>query len=464
MEPNTNSDEARWRGRPALSAAIRAFVFLAPVGAAVGASAVVAGILGNPRSGAELAWHLAIILGSSTLVLVGTDRLARRLMPLAVLLRLSLAFPKEAPNRLRIARRAASTRDLEERVLRARVDGVVDEPVRAAEQILELIAAVESHDRATRGHSERVRLYTDMLAGQLALPPRDRDRLRWAAMLHDVGKLEVPSKVLNKPSKLTNHEWEHIRGHPDAGARLIAPLREWLGPWAAAVEEHHERYDGAGYPRGISGSDISLGGRIVAVTDSYETMTAHRPYRRARSSAKARAELVRCSATHFDPTIVRAFLEISIRRLTLVSGPLSWLAQTPLLNGVQQIAGAAGRAGSSAAVGGALALTLGPVVPPHGGAPTHARPAVRHAAEIRTPVTPPPSAFVAESISPSASPTRDPKIDPSDDPSPSPTTSWKPAPIPTPTPTRRPDVKATPSPSPSEDPAAETLATDRTID
>jgi hypothetical protein len=358
---------------------------------------------------------------------MATDRLARRLLPLAVLLRLSLAFPNEAPSRIALARRAASTRDLEARVEAAHRHGVADEPTRAAEQILSLVAAVEAHDRATRGHSERVRIYTDLLALELRLSQRDCDRLRWSALLHDVGKLEVPKKVLNKPSKLTTHEWSLVQRHPDEGARLTAPLRDWLGRWAIAIEQHHEKFDGTGYPRGLAGHDISLGGRIVAVADSYETMTASRPYRRARSAAKARAELVACSGTHFDPQIVRAFLEISVRRLTFASGPLSWLAQVPLFRQLEQVATVAGQAAGRAAVTTTLALT--PVV---------ANPA---APAVAGPKTPP----VATSAT--ASPAADPVASTSPAPAPSPERTVTASPTPSPSPS--PSGKKRPSPSPS---------------
>jgi hypothetical protein len=365
----------------------------------------------------------------STLALVITDRLARRLLPLAVLLRLSLAFPDEAPSRIALARRAASTRDLEARVETARRDGVDDEPTRAAEQILSLVAAVEAHDRATRGHSERVRIYTDLTADELHLSGDDRDRLRWAALLHDVGKLRVPAKVLNKPAKLTKREWGIVQKHPDEGARLTSPLRAWLGPWASAIEQHHERFDGTGYPRGLEGAGISLGGRIVAVADCYETMTASRPYMRARTAAKARAELVECSGTHFDPTIVRAFLRVSVRRLAWASGPLSWIVQMPFFRGLEAVAGVAGEAARSAATAGALTFAMTPGL--GGGAPAVAAPAT-------------PSARPTASASAKAAPPHVVAVSQTAEPSPSPTATARPKESPTPEPDPRPTPPATP--------------------
>lgn len=353
----------RWRGRPVLSASLRLFIVLAPIGAAFGASVLCANGLPHADGGLELAINWIVTLLASTASLLGVDRAARRLLPLAVLLQLSLAFPKEAPSRFRIARRALNLRDLQARVETARREGVNTEPIQAASDMLALIAAVESHDRATRGHSERVRVLTDLVSEEMRLSPRDRDRLRWAALLHDVGKIAVPAKILNKPGKLTREEWEHIHRHPRVGSRLIAPLRAWLGEWAAAVEEHHERWDGKGYPQGLAGERISLGGRIVAVTDAYETMTGARSYRRPMSPAAAREELVACTGDQFDPHVVRAFLQISVKRLGLATGPLAWLAQVPVLMGLGSAVGAVGQSISgAAAAGAALAIAVAPVV------------------------------------------------------------------------------------------------------
>ena len=342
--------EERWHGRPVLSAGLRSVVFAGPIAAAVAVSILVGSNLPHAAGVGSRLLRWAVLLVVSTGVLLATDRLARRLLPLAVLLKLSLAFPDDAPSRLAVARAAANLKELEERVRIARSTGFDEEPARAAEMILSLVAAVEAHDRATRGHSERVRVYTDLIGEQMKLYPEDRDRLRWAAMVHDVGKLEVPRSVLNKAGPLDPGELEVVRRHPEDGARMTAPLHEWLGEWANAIVEHHERFDGRGYPGGRGGSAISLGARIVSVADVYETMTATRPYHRPKSPAKAREELVRCAGTQFDPAVVNAFLQVSVRKLRLVSGLGAWLAQTPPLRGLRGIATAARRTTSAATV------------------------------------------------------------------------------------------------------------------
>jgi putative nucleotidyltransferase with HDIG domain len=359
----TKNREDRWQSRPVFAASLRFVVFAGPiVAAAVGAALVIRSFPGDGDFGSTiLRWGVALL--TSVLLLIATDRVGRRLLPLAVLLRLDLAFPNAAPSRFKVARSAANLKGLEERVRIARTTGFADEPSRAAEMILSLVAAVEAHDRATRGHAERVRIYTDLIAEQMHLPQQDRDRLRWAALLHDVGKLEVPRSVLNKAGPLEPGELEIVRRHPEEGARLTSPLHEWLGDWAAAIEQHHERWDGRGYPYGFTESEIALGARIIAVADVYETMTASRPYHRPKTPARARQELVHCAGSQFDPAIVRTFLDVSTGRLRAASGRLSWLAQNPLVRGLEGVTGLGGRIGTGALlVVGVLAVAAGRVI------------------------------------------------------------------------------------------------------
>lgn len=328
--------EERWTARGWAATALRLAIFLVPVAAGFLAGTAVARSL-PPASHPLLvtAWWVAVI-AASTLVATAVDRVARRLLPLAVLLQMTMLFPDKAPSRLRVARRMGNVAELRRRIADSNQRG--DRDLAAiSELILALAAALSQHDRRTRGHSERTRAYTDLLAEELGLSERDRDRLRWAALLHDVGKLEVPSEVLNKDGALEEHEWEHIRQHPVAGMRLIQPLAGWLGPWAKTVEHHHERWDGSGYPHGLSGTDIALGARIVSVADAYDVMTSGRSYQKAMSPHAARAEIARMAGTQFDPTVARALMNVSLGRLRWAAGPLSVLAELPFIGGLERL-------------------------------------------------------------------------------------------------------------------------------
>jgi hypothetical protein len=174
------------------------------------------------------------------------------------------------------------------------------------------------------------------------------------------------------------------------GARIAEPLLPWLGPWGHAIEQHHERYGGGGYPHALSGAEISLSARIVSVADSFEVMTAARSYKKPMSVPAARRELAACAGEQFDPAIVRAFLSLSLGRLWWTVGPMSWTALAPILGPVQRASGqlAAAATGATAAVvvgaAGLLpvmtgtAAASGPVAPARVSADPSAGPASAH--------------------------------------------------------------------------------------
>jgi HD-GYP domain-containing protein (c-di-GMP phosphodiesterase class II) len=354
----------RWRPRPILGILLSGCAVVIPLGVSVVVAVAVGRLL--PRTGSVLdhvEWWGAV-LASSTVAFLGCERLCRRFLPLAALLKMTMLFPDQAPKRLKVAWRSGSVRNLERNA-----GGISNVPSDAAGDILALAASLSRHDRATRGHSERVRAITDMIANELHLPAESRDRLRWSALLHDVGKLSVHPHVLNKPERLTDEEWAEIRNHPLEGRRLTAPLAPWLGEWGLVIEQHHESYDGSGYPFGLSAQQISLGARIVSVADSFEVMTAVRSYKKPIGAVAARKELTRCAGTQFDPAIVRAFLNISLGRLRWTISPISWIADIPFVARLGVIANGAATAGQAALVAGALAA--GSALALHA-APSHA--------------------------------------------------------------------------------------------
>ncbi len=312
-----------WRSRPWLSFFMRTLIYGIPLLSGLAVSSSIGRVLpGGWDSWVSLGIRAVAAVAASMIVASATTRL----MPLALLLKMNMIFPDVAPSRLAVARRTTSVKELTRRLEHG-------EPSEreAATTMLALVAALDRHDRKTRGHSERVRLFCDLLGDELGLDQAARGRLRWAALVHDIGKLHVNQRILNKPSTLSANEWATIKAHPEAGSRLAQPLASWLGPWFAGIAEHHEQYDGSGYPRGLVGEEISLSGRAISVVDAFETMTAARAYKSPMSTWAARAELARCAGTHFDPIVVRAFLRIALPRVLRVVGPLAFLINAPLL-------------------------------------------------------------------------------------------------------------------------------------
>jgi putative nucleotidyltransferase with HDIG domain len=177
-----------------------------------------------------------------------------------------------------------------------------------------LTSAVDAKDAYTCGHSERVALLSRSLAIETGLTEQQVDRIYMAGLLHDVGKIGVPEAVLQKTGKLTPEEFEQIKKHPEIGAKILRDIKQ-VEDIIPGVLHHHERYDGKGYPGGLSGDNIPLMGRIICLADCFDAMTSSRTYRKALPLEVALTEIRRCSGTQFDPVLSDAFLQIGIDQL-----------------------------------------------------------------------------------------------------------------------------------------------------
>ena len=176
--------------------------------------------------------------------------------------------------------------------------------------IKSLVSALDAKDRYTRDHSTRVTEFTLKIAERMGLNEREMKDLELASILHDVGKIAVPEKILNKRARLTEEEFVYIKQHPVVGENILKPIIE-LQQVANVVRHHHERYDGLGYPDGLKSIEIPIGSRIMAVADAYDSITSDRPYRNADSHNSAVKEIIKCSGGQFDPEVVGFFLEVA---------------------------------------------------------------------------------------------------------------------------------------------------------
>jgi len=237
-----------WEGKPALAFMLRAGVFAAPIIASIIASIWLSRVLPTPESLLQVVGWWAAILVVSTAVLFVVDKAARRFLPLATLMQLTMVFPDKAPSRIRVAMRSSSDEELRRTMNRVQEAGLGSTANEAAETLMVLVAALNRHDRRTRGHSERTRAYADVIAGEMGLTTEDRSKLRWAALLHDVGQMQIPGEILHKPGQLTATGHGSGTQHPGIGGDLVVPLRDFLGPRPDTVAQHHDRWDGAGFP------------------------------------------------------------------------------------------------------------------------------------------------------------------------------------------------------------------------
>lgn len=384
-QPANNQGNTQWGAKPGLARALKIGVTVVPILAAVVASLVVGRVVGRPDGLIlNIAWWVgSAVVATITMILV--DKVARKALPLAGLYQLTIAFPDQAPSRFSVALKAGNVRRFEKQIAEARANGLPTGLNQAAVAAVELVTALSEHDRSTRGHSERVRAYAEMIGDELGLTDDMRDRLRWGALLHDIGKLTVPPAILNKPGRPDEHEWMVLQGHPAAGEKLLGPLAPFLGDAIHASGQHHERWDGYGYPRGLAGQDIAWAARIVAVADAFAVMTATRSYKKPMSAEAAREELSRCAGMQFDPNVVRAFLNVSLGKLRLAMGPVATLANLPFLGSTASAAASGGAASVAASSVASMAVVVAANVAPVPVLHEFAAPVERPAAEASAP-------------------------------------------------------------------------------
>jgi HD-GYP domain-containing protein (c-di-GMP phosphodiesterase class II) len=181
---------------------------------------------------------------------------------------------------------------------------------RFTEQLAEvMVEAVEAKDPYTRGHSERVNFLSMEIGRALGLPPDELQDLHWGSLLHDVGKIGIPDAILSKPSRLTKDEYTFIKVHPERSYEILSKVEHLQGALPGA-RFHQEMYDGNGYPHGLKGERIPLHARIIAVADTYDSITSSRAYRPGRSHEAALREIERVSGSQLDPAIVQVFMKL----------------------------------------------------------------------------------------------------------------------------------------------------------
>jgi putative nucleotidyltransferase with HDIG domain len=175
--------------------------------------------------------------------------------------------------------------------------------------IYALAATVDAKDHYTYGHSRKVSQYAVAMGELLNLSPDKIAEIRTAGLLHDIGKIGIPDSILNKDGMLDEQEWMQIKSHPEMGVEILRYVSD-LSKSLPIILNHHEHFDGSGYPAGLKGKDIPLEARLLSVADAYDAMTSLRPYHNQRTPQEAFDELKRCAGTTFDPELVEVFCKV----------------------------------------------------------------------------------------------------------------------------------------------------------
>jgi response regulator RpfG family c-di-GMP phosphodiesterase len=208
------------------------------------------------------------------------------------------------------------THTLEKRVLERTYD------------LLEALVTALDQRGAEKVHSRKVTAWSLRLGQQLDLDRADLATVEQGAIIHDVGKIGIPDSILRKNGNLTEEEWAQMKRHPELGYRMLASIPS-LERARRVVLQHHERWDGTGYPLGLEGQEIDLGARLLHLAEAYDSITEDRSWRKGRSGQQAREEIVRCSGTQFDPTVVQAFCFIPLAEWEAIGRAAARIADEP---------------------------------------------------------------------------------------------------------------------------------------
>jgi putative two-component system response regulator len=198
--------------------------------------------------------------------------------------------------------------------LQRNLEGMVEEKTRENENLFlhvveSLADAIDAKDNYTKGHSGRVAVFSKEIAKRYGYDEKHQEQIFMMGLLHDVGKIGVPDEVINKPGRLTDDEFAKIKKHPGIGGKILGNIKE-MPELAAGAKWHHERYDGKGYPEGLSGEDIPEEARIIAVADAYDAMTSTRSYRGALPVEVVRGEIEKGKGSQFDPKFADIMIEM----------------------------------------------------------------------------------------------------------------------------------------------------------
>ncbi len=256
---------------------------------------------------------IAVVVSWVTSIFLGD--LIRSLATRTSLYRRANNFESEVEELFGLSMRQGNTKAVKKAALRRGHDAAF------IDEALFLLTQLGDHEALTRGHSERVRAYASLIGKEIGLSESELESLNWTALLHDIGKLDVPSWLLTTEEQPTAGEWEVLRRHPEAARARLRRLESTLGEsiYDGALY-HHERWDGTGYPHRLIAGEIPLFGRITAIADAFDVMTHARSYKAPLTIAFAREELMSGAGTHFDPDLVAAFVRIGDEDLKAIRG------------------------------------------------------------------------------------------------------------------------------------------------